>query len=113
MENYEYKNVHLPANHRKQARELNKHAAQGWELVGPVRLVLGAGTATAHLRRPKAHVQAEPPAFLVRFIQRATAAIERSNARMEKRIAEQGRVQAERTAVRRAIRAARKTGKRA
>ena len=58
METYEYKTIHVPANKRKQTAELNKYGAQGWELVGPVRLMFGAGQGTATVRRPK---QAKAP----------------------------------------------------
>ena len=87
MENFEYITVHVPANKRKQAAALNKYGAQGWELVGAVRLVLGARQGTAQLRR---HRAVEAPAvspltaaaggFMRRMLDRMEASNAKSSA---------------------------------
>lgn len=58
MKTHEFKVVRVPANMRKQTKELNKYAEKGWEIVDTKHL-MGAGVTTVHLRRP---IEAKAPA---------------------------------------------------
>lgn len=56
----EYRTVRVPANPKKQTKELNKLANDGWQVV-QVKHVIGAGVDRAYLQRDRAEkITAEP-----------------------------------------------------
>ena len=59
MDDYEYRTVRVPANPKKQSRELSKLGKDGLELV-QVMHVIGAGSDRATLMRPASAKAANP-----------------------------------------------------
>lgn len=72
MTTTEYRTVRVPANPKKQTKELNKLAKDGWQLI-QVKHVLGAGSDRAYLKRNRAEkITSAPPgdSFLAKLFKR-------------------------------------------